>query len=95
MPSDHRIISRRGSGVESTGRRSELALFDGKNADDTPASAMVLEADPSLDPCVDGVVFAEPGVQARSESAPSLPDNDSPAADEVTVMGLDPEPLRV
>src|SRR5262245_14397419 len=70
-------------------------LFDWLNADHAPMGAVVLELHASGDLRVDRVVFAEACVEARTESAASLADDDRPAGHEVAVVRLDADALRV
>src|SRR5258706_13229718 len=70
-------------------------LFERLNADDAALGAVVLELHASGDLGEDRVVLAEARIQSRVEAAPALPDDDRAAGDDVAVVRLDAEPLRV
>ncbi len=57
--------------------------------------AVVFEADLAVDLREQRVVLAEADVQARLEAAPLLANQDRAAGDQVTVVTLDAEALRV
>src|SRR5262245_40405045 len=76
-------------------RIHQLRLFHRQDADDAAVRAVVLELHASGDLGEDRVVLAEAGVEARAEAAPPLADDDRAAGDEVAVVGLDAEALRV
>ena len=57
--------------------------------------AVIFESDAAANLCKDGVVLAEPGIQSGSEAAPSLADDDRSTRDEIAVMRLDAQPLRI
>ena len=69
--------------------------FDWQNADDPAAGPVILESYPAGDLREDRVVFAEPGVSAGTEAASPLPHDDRAAGDEVAVVRLHAEALRV
>src|SRR6478672_3723124 len=70
-------------------------LFERLDADDAAARAVVLELHAPGGLGEDRVVLAEAGVQARLKTAAALADNDGAAGDDVAVVRLDAEPLRV
>src|SRR5262245_24465275 len=70
-------------------------LFDGLDADDPAVRAVVLEPNLAGDLRVDRVVFSDAGVQAGAEAAPALADDDRAAGDDVAVVRLGADPLRV
>jgi hypothetical protein len=70
-------------------------LFDRLNADDPPVSAVVLEPHSPGHLREDRVVLSDPGVEARPETSSTLAHDDCAAADDVAVVRLDPQPLRV
>src|SRR5262245_39240064 len=74
--------------------RFRLLLF-GKDADDPSARAVVFEAHPALDLREDRVVLADARVQTRPEPPSTLADDDGAARDEIAVVGLDAETLRI
>ena len=70
-------------------------LLDGDDADDAPARAVVFELHAAGDLREDRVVLAAAGVQAGPEPASALADDDRAAGDEVAVVRLDAQALRV
>jgi hypothetical protein len=70
-------------------------LFEGTDADDAAASAVVLELHPSGDLREDRVILAESGVEPRPEPPSTLANDDRAALHHVPVVRLDAEPLRV
>ena len=71
------------------------ALFDRLNADDPPVSAVVLEPHTPGNLREDRVVLADAGVEAGPEASSALTHDDRAAADDVAVVRLDAQPLRV
>src|SRR5258708_40335498 len=70
-------------------------LFEWLDADDPAARAVVLELHASGGLREDRVVLAEARVQAGLKTAPALADDDGAAGDDVAVVRLHAEPLRV
>src|SRR5262245_3006783 len=70
-------------------------LLDGLDADDAAVRAVVLEPHLAGDLRVDRVVFADARVQAGAEAASTLADDDRAARDDVAVVRLGADPLRV
>src|SRR5262245_44377498 len=70
-------------------------LLERLNADDAALGAVVLEADAPGRLREDRVVFAEARVQARTEAPAALAHDDRAAGDDVAVVRLDAEALRV
>src|SRR5262249_2964678 len=70
-------------------------LLDWLDADAAPVAAVVLELHAACDLREDRMVLAETGVEARREPAALLTDDDRAARDEVPVVRLDAEPLRI
>src|SRR5262245_23706229 len=70
-------------------------LLDGLDADDAAVRAVVLELHATVDLGVDRVVFPDPRVEAGTEPAPALADDDRAAGDDVAVVRLGANPLRV
>src|SRR5262245_65157016 len=70
-------------------------LLNWKNADDSSLRAVVFEAHSSGDLREDGVVLAPSGIQAGPETAPALAHDDGAASDEVAVVRLDAQALRI
>src|SRR5207248_2801807 len=70
-------------------------LLDWLDADDAAVRAVVLELHAAGDLREDRVVFAEAGVQPRAESPPALTHDDGAAGDEIAVVRLHTQPLRV
>src|SRR3954467_5695827 len=70
-------------------------LFERLDADDPAARAVVFELHASVGLREDGVVLAQPGVEAGLKTAAALPHDDRAAGDDVAVVRLDAEPLRV
>src|SRR3954463_3343304 len=70
-------------------------LFNREDTDDPAACAVVLESYPAGGGGEDRVVLAEPCVEAGPEAAPALPHDDGAAGDDVAVVRLDAEPLRI
>ena len=69
-------------------------LFWRLNADDPAVRAVVLELHATVDLREDRVVLADPG-ESRAEPPSALPHDDGAAADDVPVVRLDAEPLRI
>ena len=57
--------------------------------------AVVLEADLAVDLGEQRVIFAEPDIEAGFEAASLLTHEDRPAGDEIPVVTLDAETLRI
>ena len=70
-------------------------LLDGNNANPAPVLAVILEADLAVDLGEEGVILAEPDVEPRVESTSLLPHQDRAASDEIAVVTLHAEALRV
>src|SRR3954471_7547459 len=70
-------------------------LVEWLDADDPPARAVVLELHLAGGLREDCVVLAEPHVQAGLKTPSALPHDDGAAGDDVAVVRLDAEPLRV
>src|SRR5439155_24963602 len=70
-------------------------LFNWLDADDTAVRAVVFELHAAGDLREDRVVLAEARVEPGTEPAPALADDDRAAGDEVAVVRLHAEPLRV
>src|SRR3954447_3453530 len=71
------------------------SALDRLDADDAAVCAVVLELHPARDFGEDRVVLAEPGVQPGPGPPAALPHDDRAAGDDVAVVSLDPEALRV
>jgi hypothetical protein len=76
-------------------RAGNLGPLDWNDADDASPRAVIFEPNPPFDLREDRVVFAETGIQAGTETPAALPHDDGAAADEVAVVGLDPEALGI
>jgi hypothetical protein len=72
-----------------------VALLQRLDADDPSVRAVILEPNTSRNLGEDGVVFPSSGVQARTEAAAALPDDDRAAGDDVAIVRLDAEPLGI
>src|SRR5262249_34916557 len=70
-------------------------LFDWLDANHASHGAVILELHASGDLGKNRVVFADAGVQAGPEPTAALGDDDGAAGDEVAVVRLRAEPLRV
>ena len=70
-------------------------LFDRNDADLAAVLAVILEADLAVDLGEERVVLAEADVQARLESTSLLAHQDRPAGDEIAVVTLHAEALRI
>src|SRR3954467_364346 len=70
-------------------------LFEGLDADDPAARAVIFELHASVGLREDRVVLAQSRVQAGLKTAAALADDDRAAGDDVAVVRLDAEPLRV
>src|SRR3954453_8155078 len=70
-------------------------LVEWLDADDPSARAVVLELHLARGLREDRVVLAEPCVQAGLNPPPALAHDDGAAGDDVAVVRLDAEPLRV
>ena len=57
--------------------------------------AVVLEADLAVDLRKQRVILAEPDVEPGLETPSLLPHEDRPASDEIAVVALDAETLRI
>jgi len=61
----------------------------------SPVLAVILEADRAVDLGEEGVVLAEADVEPRLESTSLLAHQDGPAGDEIAVVALHAEALRI
>ena len=57
--------------------------------------AVVFETDLAVDLGEEGVILPQPDVEAGLETASLLPHEDRPAGDEIAVVTLDAETLRI
>jgi hypothetical protein len=73
----------------------DSSLFYGDDADLPAVLAVVLEANLAVDLGEQGVVFSEPDIEPRLEATPLLPNEDRATGDEVAVVTLHAETLRV
>ena len=72
------------------GRRGRASrLFDGQDADDAAARAVIFKSDAAGDLREDGVVFAQSRIETRAEPATALPDDDRATCHQITVVSLD------
>jgi hypothetical protein len=69
--------------------------LDWKNADHSTVGTVVFEAHSAGNFRKDGVILAEARIPSRTEPTPTLPDDDSSTSDDVAVVCLDAEPLRI
>src|SRR6476659_2088422 len=76
-------------------RTSRALAFQRNDADHASAGAVILELDRAIDFREQRVVLAETDVQAGPELAAALPNQNRPAGDNVAVVPLDAETLRV
>src|SRR5205085_796101 len=91
------------SSTNTTGTRGEAGAlrtsgalaFQRNDADHPAAGAMILELDRPVDFGEQRVVLAEADVQAGPELAAALPNENRSAGDNVAVVTLDAEALRV
>ena len=72
-----------------------MTLLDRNDADATAVLAVILETDFAAHFGEERVVFAEPDVESRFEPASLLADEDGTARDEVAVVTLHAESLRI
>src|SRR5687768_17379722 len=77
------------------GYRRLLELFNRVHADDAAARAMIFELHAPVDFRKQRVVLAEAHVQARPELPAALPHQNRAAGDDVAVVALDAQPLRI
>ena len=70
-------------------------LFGGNDADNPTHCAVVFELHAAGDLRKDRVVLADAGVETRPESTAALADDDRAAADQIPVVRLCAEPLRI
>src|SRR5262245_57424225 len=70
-------------------------LLDWQDADDAARRAVILESHASGDLRENRIVFAEPGVAARTEAPAALPHDNGATGHEVAVVGFHAEALRV
>jgi hypothetical protein len=70
-------------------------LFYGDDGDLPAVLAVIFEADLAIDLGEQGVVLAQADVEAWFEAAPLLTDENRSAGDEVAVVTLDAETLRI
>jgi len=73
----------------------EILSLERQHADHAPLGAMILELDLAVDLRKKRVVFAETDIQAGSESTPALAHQYRSAGDDVAVVSLDAQPLRI
>src|ERR1700722_12864161 len=71
------------------------SLLQRQDADDPAVRAVVFEPHPPVDLREDGVVFSQAGVPARPESPSPLTHDDCATGDDIAVVRLDAQPLRV
>src|SRR5207249_8856869 len=84
-------VKREENGVMGT----PLLHFDGEDADDSAARAVILELHPTRDLGEDRIVFAPAGIPPGTKSPSPLANDNRPARHEVPVVRLDAQPLRV
>ena len=69
--------------------------LDRQDADDASAGAVVFEPDSAGHLGEDRVVFPATGIQAGPEASTALAYDDRAARDEIAVVSLDAQPLRI
>src|SRR5688500_15212940 len=79
----------------SSTNTASLRLRDRNDADAAAVLAVVLQAAGAGDLGVQGVVLAEADIQARVEAAALLAHENRAAGDDVAVVALDAQPLRI
>ena len=72
-----------------------LGRLDGKDADDASACAVVFKSDAAGDFREDRVVLSATSVEAGLEATTTLPHDDRTAWDQIAVVSLDTEALRI
>jgi hypothetical protein len=94
---EHRRIQVSGIRIQNSSDSRFLipdsSSFYGDDGNLPAVLAVVLEADLAVDLGEQGVIFAEPDIEARLETTSLLTHEDRPAGDEIPVVTLDAETL--